>query len=149
MPVKRKKKNAQSRTKKIIIDTREKDPLPITNTISKKLDYGDYSLEGKEDELAVERKSAADFYSSISKANFWKELHMMGKMKKAYLLLELSEVDIINFPSTLPLKFRKKLRVKPPYVLSMIPYIKNNYNIKVILAGDRFQAAEHLKKILV
>ena len=132
----------------IIVDTREKNPLPVKNFIVKKLDYGDYSIEGKEEELAVERKSASDFYNSVQRASFWRELHMMGKMKKAYLLCEFNEEDIVNFPFTLPKNRRRRLKTQPAFVLRMLKYIKENYKIKVIVAGDRVQAQFHLEKIL-
>src|ERR1700733_13721123 len=54
---------------KIIIDTREKTPLKFTGieTIRAGLKTGDYSIEGFEDKITIERKSLADLIQSISR----------------------------------------------------------------------------------
>ena len=45
---------------KIIVDTREQKPYVFENQIIKKLEIGDYSVEGHEDCFCIERKSKAD-----------------------------------------------------------------------------------------
>lgn len=52
---------------KIVIDTREQNPYKFGKipTIVKKLDSGDYSIEGLEHLVIIERKSQLDFYGSI------------------------------------------------------------------------------------
>ncbi len=50
-----------------VIDSREKKPFDIPNSISKKLETGDYSVEGYEDEIALERKSLPDLFSCLGK----------------------------------------------------------------------------------
>jgi len=50
----------------LIIDTREKQPWcfddddDFQEIIHRKLDYGDYSIEGLEDRIFIERKSSAN-----------------------------------------------------------------------------------------
>jgi ERCC4-type nuclease len=52
---------------RIIIDSREQTPFKFKDveSIVKKLDTGDYSIEGYEHEIAVERKSVPDACSSV------------------------------------------------------------------------------------
>lgn len=54
---------------RIVIDTREQKPLPFASyvpTIHKKLDDGDYSIEGYENLFAIERKMLGDYTTYIS-----------------------------------------------------------------------------------
>ncbi len=52
---------------KIVIDSNEQMPLKFGGipTITKKLNAGDYSIEGYESSVCIERKSQGDFYGSI------------------------------------------------------------------------------------
>ena len=52
----------------IIIDTREQDEYKFKSilTVRDKLNTGDYSLRGFENDITIERKSLGDFISSIS-----------------------------------------------------------------------------------
>lgn len=58
---------------KIIIDTREQHPFEfrpskeIEGSVIRKLDIGDYSIEGYEDKIAIERKSPQDLFKSVGK----------------------------------------------------------------------------------
>ena len=60
---------------KIIVDSREQKPL-WTNCEVKKLDFGDYSIEGHEYLFAIERKSLPDMLSTLTSGHerFKKEL---------------------------------------------------------------------------
>ena len=78
---------------KIIIDTREQKPLSFTGheTITCKLDEGDYNIEELKDKICIERKSLADFYGSITSDHlrFKKEIQRcVTKNKKIYIFLE-------------------------------------------------------------
>jgi len=46
---------------RIVIDSREKKPYRFAGAIKKSLNVGDYSIEGLEDEVAIERKSLNDW----------------------------------------------------------------------------------------
>ncbi len=62
-------------TLRIVIDTREQDPLEpyilakgertYLETVRRKLDFGDYALEGYESVICIERKSVADLYGTL------------------------------------------------------------------------------------
>lgn len=54
---------------RIVIDTREQRPYKFGSipTVTKCLKFGDYSIEGLEPNICIERKSQMDFYGSIAK----------------------------------------------------------------------------------
>ena len=70
---------------KVIIDTREQLPYSFDDekveAVPKKLGAGDYSLEGYEDRVAVERKTMDDFVNSVvhGRKRFYKELRKLAE----------------------------------------------------------------------
>lgn len=74
----------------IIIDSREQRPFGFAGAITKKLDAGDYSLEGLEHRIAIERKSADDFVNTILRASkrFKLELAKLQQMDFAMVVIE-------------------------------------------------------------
>lgn len=58
---------------KIVIDTREQRPIRFgqLRTTMKKLDFGDYALQGMEKRVAVERKSLQDLWGTLSQPENW------------------------------------------------------------------------------
>lgn len=58
---------------KLVIDTREQKPLSFgqLRTIRKKLEFGDYSLQGFENRVAIERKSLQDLWGTVSQQGNW------------------------------------------------------------------------------
>lgn len=84
----------------IIIDTREQKPLLFSGLkirgasslpcIDCKLDVGDYSIQGMEAEVFIERKSAADMYGTLfqGRERFERELERAKDHKHKYLVIE-------------------------------------------------------------
>lgn len=57
---------------RIVIDSREKEPYTFACEVLKaKLDAGDYSVHGFEHQVAVERKSLADFVGTVIRTAVW------------------------------------------------------------------------------
>ena len=77
---------------RIVIDTREKAPLPLPAEVSRvaTLRTGDYSLEGYETAFAVERKSLADLVRSLTheRARFERELERLAAIPFRRVLVE-------------------------------------------------------------
>ena len=78
---------------RIIVDTRKQLPLTFTGheTLSRKLDEGDYNIEELEDKIVIERKSLQDFYQSITinHLRFKNEiLRAKEKNKPFYIFIE-------------------------------------------------------------
>ena len=82
----------------IVVDTREQAPWfqGYPNVVVKKLDVGDYSLKGFEDEVAIERKSVTDLLGCIGKERrrFERELERMRGYRFKALVVEGTEEDI-------------------------------------------------------
>jgi DNA excision repair protein ERCC-4 len=99
----------------VIVDTREQAPyhfsgisgdksgqtlvIPITNMA---LRSGDYSIAGFEDQIAIERKSHADFLGSIGRGRdrLRAEMERLSAMKYAAVVVEADWRTILDFPPT-------------------------------------------------
>ncbi len=86
----------------IIVDTREKD-LHILKELErrgipyvrKKLDYGDYSLEGYEDKICIERKgSINEIIGNFTKGRERFKREFERSKGKVYLMIESNEESI-------------------------------------------------------
>lgn len=93
----------------VIRDTREKEGqgwhfAPSTScqgTVRRKLDTGDYTIEGMESLFTVDRKgSIAEFAGNIYQGRFARELERMASFKLAIVLLEFDYEDIVNWPQS-------------------------------------------------
>lgn len=84
----------------IIIDTREQRPYSFygEEVIHRKLDTGDYSLDGHEEAVAVERKSVDDYMSSIShdRERFEREIERSQSIPDFKVIIEASEQQIMD-----------------------------------------------------
>ena len=100
---------------RIVIDTREKTPFHFVGlrgdarekrrplqvpTVVRGLPSGDYSIEGYETQLAIERKSLADLYGTIAQGRdrFERELGRLNGMEFAAIVIEADWQSIINGP---------------------------------------------------
>ena len=102
------KRNGHSITRQIpkpivLIDTREKDPFDFSrfpNWIAeekrRKLDVGDYSIQGMEKVLALERKSLSDLITTLiqQRSRFFKMCEKLAQYRWRALLVEASYEDI-------------------------------------------------------
>ncbi len=81
----------------IIIDTREKTPYELIGAKKAALETGDYSVEGYEDKIAVERKSYGDLYNCLtsSKKHFKKQLDRLSDYDFAYLLIDTTASSVL------------------------------------------------------
>lgn len=132
----------------VIVDTREKEPWRITastvnSVISKKLDTGDYSIEGFEDKVCIERKrSVSEFAANVTQKRFKNELERMRDYEYKYLIFEFGMQDVLDYPvgSGIPMGRWKKLKTRGPYILKCISQIQVAYDVHVIYAGNASNA---------
>lgn len=94
IPAKAVKKPPAGAAFTIIVDTREQKPYefetyPVT-TIRNGLITGDYSIEGYEDRIAVERKSKSDLFQSLGsgRKRFEREFERLAEFEYAALVIE-------------------------------------------------------------
>src|SRR5688572_3100235 len=78
----------------VIVDSREQSPFDLLGfaTIRKKLDAGDYSVQGMEHLVAVERKSHGDCWGSMStgRARFERCVQRLAELDRAAIVIECS-----------------------------------------------------------
>ncbi|MBA3973374.1 MAG: hypothetical protein C0504_04040 [Candidatus Solibacter sp.] len=85
----------------IIIDTREQEPYSfdprLAAAVRRALPAGDYSVEGLEERVAVERKSLDDFVSTVihSRSRFREELRKLAGYRAACVVVEAGVVDVL------------------------------------------------------
>ena len=125
----------------IIIDTREQQPWSFNHhsIANKKLDAGDYSLEGFENILAIERKkSVCEIANNIVESRFKDALERLGQLKYSFLLLEFDLEDVLSYPigSSLPKRLWDKTKITPTFLLRHILDWELKYNIKVFFCGS-------------
>lgn len=116
----------------VIRDTREQRPWGLVHTsvaeiIEHKLDTGDYSIQGLEDKLCIERKkSVSELAGNIIDKRFKNELERMAKFKYKFLILEFdcSHIEIYPAGTNIPQKVRDKIRVTGPFIMKMLAEIQ-------------------------
>jgi hypothetical protein len=145
---------------RVIKDTREKFGSwvfsPSANCLGMEirgLRTGDYTIEGYEDKLTVERKAnTAEFCTNINEGRFERELKRMESFAHPFMILEFEAEDIINFPvnSGIPKEKWGELKVTPWYMLKRLTEFQIEYKTQIILAGKRGKviAASIFKRVL-
>lgn len=138
----------------IIVDTREQQPWSFDSFYSvanKKLDTGDYSIEGLEHLLCIERKkSSSEFANNIIESRFKDVVMRMSNMKYSFLLLEFDIEDLLVYPvgSTVPKKMWDKIKISPAFLIKNILDLELSHNIKVFFCGNSNNASKLAEMIL-
>ena len=138
----------------IIVDTREQHPweFPYHAKANKKLDTGDYSIEGLQHLLCIERKkSISEFANNIIESRFKDVVIRMSQLKYSFLLLEFSLEDVLIYPigSTVPKRMWDKIKISPAFLLKNLLELQLNHNIIVYFCGNASDAekmAEYIFK---
>lgn len=128
----------------IVADTREQEPysfsLPV---IRSKLDAGDYSLKGHEQEVAVERKSMADFVATVIRGRdrFRAELKRLQSYQGACVVVEGNLRDVLDgrFPGG----------THPNAIFGAALSIIVDYGIPVFFCSDRQAGCRFVEEYLI
>jgi len=114
-----------------VIDSREKLPYVLPNSVVKSLRSGDYSLRGHEDEVAIERKSREDAYSTIgcNRLRFQREFERLAGYTYAAVVVEASMLGFLRPPAFSDLS--------PRAALGTLLSWSVRYNVPIFFAGDR------------
>jgi ERCC4-type nuclease len=130
----------------LVIDSREKEAYSFScNSVIKKLDAGDYSIEGFERKVALERKTLDDFVSTIihCQDRFRRELSILSKYEAAGIVVEGTLRDIIES------KYHSKAH--PNSIIGIVLSIMVDYGIPIHFCSDRqaarFFTEQYLKRI--
>ena len=134
---------------KILIDTREQQPLSFKNSESYKLDVGDYGVTSKDyDYTYVDRKSFGDFCgtTTVGYARFCKELDRCRSLG-AYLFV------VMEFPFDEIAEYNQKSykKYKLDYVFHNVREIQKQYKdcCQFVFAGSRELSQEVIPKLLI
>lgn len=113
--------------------------------VSRKLDTGDYSIEGLEDKLCIERKaSVVEFANNVGhdQVRFLKEIERMKDFPYKFMIFEFSLSDLMNFPkgSSIPESDWGKLKVTNKFMLKMIMEFQLYNDIHVLFCDSKKNA---------
>jgi hypothetical protein len=137
----------------IIKDTREKEGhgwwydenAYCSGTTKKKVEIGDYAIEGMEHLLCIERKeSVSELAGNCGEKRFLKEIQRMSSFPHSFLILEFNWGDIERYPvgSTVPQAKWKSIRIKGKYMMRIISSARLEHGVHVIACGDSKRAEE-------
>lgn len=132
----------------VIIDTKEKHPWSFCSAAILEIKYqhlqtGDYTVEGLESVLCIERKrSVSELATNIHEPRFADELQRMTLFPYRYLLLESSLQKVIDYPmyEDLPPKILKKIKLSGKYILKCLNRIQVKYGVNIIYCGNTTNA---------
>lgn len=137
----------------VVVDTREQQPWSFDNytKANRKLDTGDYSVEGLETVLAIERKkSINEIANNIIESRFKDVIDRLSKMKYAYILLEFDLDNVLSYPigSSLPKHMWNKVKISPSFIMKHILEWQMFHNIKVVFCGGPTNAEKMAEFIM-
>lgn len=121
----------------IIQDTREKKPWTFQATGSVhdvkviKLDTGDYSIQGMEEEFMVERKASVDelfMNLGVQWARFEREMERAKPYKYKYLVIEATMREIY--------RGSRYSKMSGRFIMARLVYLQFKYGMNVIFAGS-------------
>lgn len=107
-------------------------------TTTRKLDTGDYTLEGMENFLTIERKgSISEWAKNVTETRFADELERLDAIQFPWILLEFDMRDVLNYPvgSGIPKHRWKYLKFRGPFILKRMSEIEMNHRVHVVLCG--------------
>jgi ERCC4-type nuclease len=143
----------------VIKDTREKLGYKFSEyenckgTIAQKLDTGDYTIEGLENKICIERKASIEELAGnlgSNKDRFVREIERMTKYEHRYIILEFSIEDLLNYPDNSRMPDEKKAvsRVAGKYMLKCLMEFQVNYGVHVIFCGNKNYAFYFVASLL-
>lgn len=136
----------------IITDTREQKPFVFTcKTVARKLDTGDYSIDGLTHRVAIERKGLQDFINSVTndRARFMREVKRMAEMRKAHREDGGHLVTIVIEGSIRDVELAADLGGSTfNSIFATAASLHASWGIPVIFAGDRWMATRYTEELL-
>lgn len=146
---------------RVIRDTREKlgqgwefqASTRCSGTVIRKLDTGDYTLEGLETSFVIERKGAVvEYANNLFEKRFEAELQRLDSFVHPYLVLEFSLADLMRYPegTGIPKYKWRYLRVTPALILKRHQEIQIQHprlRMEFVGAHGREYAASLFKRV--
>lgn len=133
----------------VIVDTREKTQKIDWSLIEdnyydfipheEKLDAGDYSILGLENQFTIEWKATtAEISQNILEPRFEEEFKRLAEYKHKIVLCAFDARDILNFPlnSGIPKHLWGKLKITGKFILKKIVDLELTYGVNFKFAGE-------------
>ncbi len=135
----------------VIKDTREQDGYffkeynTCAGMVEHKLDTGDYSIQGLEDKICIERKGCVEELAinlGQKKYPFLDEIERMTKFPHKFLVLEFSLEDLVKFPdeTRIPNKNLASVKITGKYMLKCLFEFQLYNDIHVLFCGNKYNA---------
>ena len=131
----------------IVVDTREQEPYVfdprLVAVVRRALPAGDYSIEGFEDSVAVERKTLEDFVSTVirSRKRFTRELRRLAGYETSCIVVEADLGDVLGG--------RYRSGAHPNAVLGSVLSIIVDFAVPVFFCSDRQAACRFVEGFLL
>jgi ERCC4-type nuclease len=149
----------QAPTFTVIKDTREQEGYFFSafNTcagmIEQKLDTGDYTIQGFEDKICIERKGCVEELAvnlGQKKHAFLNEIERMKDFPHKFLILEFSLEDLVKFPdeTRIPIKNKTSLKITGKYMLKCLFEFQLYNDIHILFCGNKYNAFLAVSSIL-
>ena len=128
----------------VLVDTREQTPLDFSrfpNWIAshkrKKLSVGDYSVEGMEDMLIIERKSLSDLITTLmqQRPRFFKQCEKMTQYRWRALFVEATYEDIKSY-------YGDYTQAHPNAVSGTLDALEAKFGIPVVYTSQHTELTE-------
>lgn len=115
----------------ILTDSREQNPYEFEGAVTAALKSGDYSLFGFEDQIAIERKSLADAYSSLgsNRERFRREMERLSKMDYAAIVIESTMEEFLKAPPY--------SQMNPRAAINTLLSWSIRFKVNIFFAGNR------------
>ena len=129
----------------VIVDTREQLPWEFESltTVRRALPAGDYSLEGLELQVAVDRKSLDDWVNTVvhDRIRFKKELRRLAGYQMAVIAVEANVADVLAHSYT--------SETHPHSVLGLAHAVFADYGVPVMWWGSRPECRLMVERFLL
>jgi ERCC4-type nuclease len=135
----------------VIKDTREQEGYFFSefNTckgmVERKLDTGDYTIDGLEDKICIERKGCIEELAvnlGQKKHAFLDEIQRMKTFDHKFLVLEFHLEDLLKFPddTRIPNKNKSSMKITGKYILKCLMEFQIYDGIQVVFCGNKHNA---------
>ncbi len=135
----------------IVVDTREQQPWvfsPRVSIVRKAMAWGDYSLEGYETVVAVERKSREDLVNTLAqrRERFFEEMRALSEMRECdggYASV------VVESPLAPIMRGNYTSEMQPNAVLGLCASIEAQIGVPVHFLDNRAAASVFVEAVLV
>ena len=142
---------------KILVDTREQQPWDFgiygCETAAATQKTGDYTVEGYEDLIVIERKrSTGELAMNLGKKSkqFEAEMERMLGFRYRYLICEFPSERFIEFPkgSTIPRKMWPKIPMNGKFMFSRLMKWCEHYGVEAIFCNNKGEAEKEAWRVI-